>query len=626
MLASPDLEYGSIKAVSALVVFLFCWLMFAKPWPKLPVGRTAAALLGGSLMVSFKIITPQEAFASVSGGTMLLLIGLMIILAKLEEKGVTHPLRRLLVLGNPSPRVLLVRVSLMSALLGAFIMNDGAAIFLTSIVMEIVEEHDLLIEPFALAVATSANIGSASTVLGNPKNMLVQEKVPGLDFVSFFKRMGPPAVLATILNTIFLVLYYWKDVDDDPLVKAPVMVIPQMQDFLEEDEDADVLAMQQEYLASKLNDTEELPGIDYMPAAPIESTPLKKDFPSYCSGFTQTPKGYWAASLASQLEEDFDPPALQPALEDAHSSASSIMSPALSFCDNHAFKLGEFPTYHWPTRDGIQQRRSKVFSTLTFLTQEPDTFTQPLQEIVDTAIPEITKFHFKQIQNMLQPALIGFTLVTMYVGFVLKWDLGWTCLTAAMVILFLDGKDASRILSDHINWSLLCYLFGVFSLLAGVAKTPLPRDVWRRFSPLINPHTPNLPMATCAFAGLIVFLSFVFTSIPTVLLVSPYISDLSDQRFASSAWFLLAWSVTLCGNLTAFGSVAGLIVSEICKDYCKDSLDVEAPRPSRGISTSKISRRHRPNRWVGELSVWSGFTSWSTVILLLMGCFYIVYV
>jgi Na+/H+ antiporter NhaD/arsenite permease-like protein len=38
--------------------------------------------------------------------------------------------------------------------MGSFIMNDGAAIFLTGVIIAICEEYDLDIEPYALALVS----------------------------------------------------------------------------------------------------------------------------------------------------------------------------------------------------------------------------------------------------------------------------------------------------------------------------------------------------------------------------------------------------------------------------------------------------------------------------------------
>ncbi|KAI9295158.1 hypothetical protein K502DRAFT_341907 [Neoconidiobolus thromboides FSU 785] len=608
--------YRDLETWFALLTFLFCWALFAKNWPQLPVGRTAAALLGGSLMVTLKVITAVEAFSSISGGTMLLLIGLMIILAKMEEKGITGPLRKLLLIGNPSPRIFLVRVSLCSAFLGATIMNDGAAIFLTSVVMDIADEYGLLLEPYALAVATSANIGSAATVLGNPKNMLVVEKVPGLDFLTFSRKMGPPSVICTLINTVFLVLYYWDDLDSLPLL--PEKVDKNLQD---EELDDDVARMEQEYLASKSNlQDEEYPPLAYLIN---EDTPLTNNSNNnngaFCDQITETPRRYETSTFDSYKSTSH----FFKVNEDTISDHQSIMSPALSFFDLDELELNNIPKYKWPTQASINNNQHNMDTIQSYFSYPnstihpkdilPFTLNQiqanrnnSLQSSKQMLLIDFIKYNYKDI-------LIGFTLIFMYTGFILKWNLGFTCLTSAMIILFIDNKDASSIINEHINWSLLSYLFGVFSLLCGVSKTPLPGDLFQKFAPLINPKVPNLKVSTIAFSGLVILLSFVFTSIPTVLLISPYIPLLNDPIFKRNAWYLLAWSVTLCGNLTAFGSVAGLIVSEICKDYCIEDKD-----------NSKI-RRKRPNQWIGELIVWSKFTLWSTIILLIIGAFYIVY-
>ena len=98
----------------------------------------------------------------------------MIILGRLEKKGITEPIKTLLLYGNPTPLELLFRTSLISSILGAFIMNDGAAIFLTDLVLQLCIENNLPIEPYSMAISTSANIGSTLTVIGNPKNMLMR--------------------------------------------------------------------------------------------------------------------------------------------------------------------------------------------------------------------------------------------------------------------------------------------------------------------------------------------------------------------------------------------------------------------------------------------------------------------
>jgi Na+/H+ antiporter NhaD/arsenite permease-like protein len=72
----------------------------------------------------------------------------------LFEKGLVEMFSELLLYGSPTPTSLLARVSVLSAVLGAFIMNDGAALFLSPIVAHICDVRGMDVGPFALALAT----------------------------------------------------------------------------------------------------------------------------------------------------------------------------------------------------------------------------------------------------------------------------------------------------------------------------------------------------------------------------------------------------------------------------------------------------------------------------------------
>ncbi|KAJ3260193.1 hypothetical protein HK104_006888, partial [Borealophlyctis nickersoniae] len=204
----PKYSYNDHETWIATFTFLCVWILVAKQWDAFPLGKSAAALLGAAVMVLTGVITPEEAVFSISSNTLFLLFGLMIILAKLEEKGLMLLVQRLLLFGKPTPTTLLIRVSLLSALLAATVMNDGAAIFLSSVVMSICEQAEVPVEPYAMALATSANLGSAATIIGNPKNMIVNENMPSTTFLTFTLRMGPAALAAILLNTFLVVVWY----------------------------------------------------------------------------------------------------------------------------------------------------------------------------------------------------------------------------------------------------------------------------------------------------------------------------------------------------------------------------------------------------------------------------------
>ncbi|KAL8217922.1 hypothetical protein R6Q57_021295 [Mikania cordata] len=61
-----------------------------------------------------------------------------------------------------------------------FFTNDTSCVVLTEFVLKIAKQQNLPPHPFLLALASSANIGSATTPIGNPQNLViaVQSKIP----------------------------------------------------------------------------------------------------------------------------------------------------------------------------------------------------------------------------------------------------------------------------------------------------------------------------------------------------------------------------------------------------------------------------------------------------------------
>ena len=102
----------------------------------------------------------------------------------------------------------------------------------------------------------------------------------------------------------------------------------------------------------------------------------------------------------------------------------------------------------------------------------------------------------------------------------------------------------------EIDWGLLVLFIGLFIVIAGLEKTPVPA---RLFAAARGFHLDRLaPLA--AFAAL---LSNLVSNVPAVLVFKGFIAQLPDP---SRAWLTLAMSTTLAGNLTILGSVANLIV------------------------------------------------------------------
>jgi len=190
--------------VGTTCIFLVTYLLLA--WPRLsllPVGRPAAALLGAVAMVAAGALAPERAYAAIDGNTLVLLVALMALSSFLEQAGLFTRLSELASTSRLSPRGLLTMLVFVSGILSAWLLNDTVCIFLTPVVCSVCLRRGLPLGPYLLALATSSNIGSAATLVGNPQNILIGSLGP-LDFAGYARIAGPAALAGLVANAILL--------------------------------------------------------------------------------------------------------------------------------------------------------------------------------------------------------------------------------------------------------------------------------------------------------------------------------------------------------------------------------------------------------------------------------------
>jgi Na+/H+ antiporter NhaD/arsenite permease-like protein len=190
------------------VVFALTYLLIAsRSFRLLPIGRPAGAMVGAVLMVAAGALTPHESYAAIDGDTIVLLLGSMLLTAYLEDAGLFAWVAGVLVARCRTPWRLLVAIAVSSAVLSALFVNDTVCVFMTPLVVTIGREARLPLGPYLVALATSANIGSAATLVGNPQNMIIAG-ASRMGFVEFFARAAPAAALALVANVVLLGLFY----------------------------------------------------------------------------------------------------------------------------------------------------------------------------------------------------------------------------------------------------------------------------------------------------------------------------------------------------------------------------------------------------------------------------------
>ncbi|TXG70960.1 hypothetical protein EZV62_005895 [Acer yangbiense] len=136
------------------------------------------------LMVIFQVITTDQAYAAIDLPILGLLFRTMVVSVYLERADMFKYLSKLLSWKSRGPKDLLCRICLISAISSALFTNDTSCVVLTEFVLKIARQHNLPPHPFLLALASSANIGSSATPIGNPQNLViaVQSKISFRNF------------------------------------------------------------------------------------------------------------------------------------------------------------------------------------------------------------------------------------------------------------------------------------------------------------------------------------------------------------------------------------------------------------------------------------------------------------
>jgi Na+/H+ antiporter NhaD/arsenite permease-like protein len=180
---------------TVLLVFGVVYLgMILGGLPFLQIDRTGIALLGAIALIGSGVLTLEEAWEAVHIPTLILLFAFMVVSAQLRMGGfytwVTHKTGHLPL----SPPKLLAALIVIVATLSAVFSNDVVCLAMAPILIDVCLARRLHPIPFLLALACSANVGSALTLIGNPQNMLIGERLH-LSFSGYLMEAAVPVLL-----------------------------------------------------------------------------------------------------------------------------------------------------------------------------------------------------------------------------------------------------------------------------------------------------------------------------------------------------------------------------------------------------------------------------------------------
>jgi Na+/H+ antiporter NhaD/arsenite permease-like protein len=191
---------------SVLTIFALVYLgMALGGLPGLALDRAGVALLGAIALLALGDVDARTAWGAIDVDTIALLFGMMVLSARLERAGFYEDVAARLARSPLPPHRLLLIVVLVSGTLSAVLTNDVVCLALAPLLIETTTRRGLAPLPHLLGLACGANVGSAATLIGNPQNMLIGQRLQ-LDFGTYLANAVVPSALGLAATWGVLVL------------------------------------------------------------------------------------------------------------------------------------------------------------------------------------------------------------------------------------------------------------------------------------------------------------------------------------------------------------------------------------------------------------------------------------
>jgi Na+/H+ antiporter NhaD/arsenite permease-like protein len=212
---------------AGLVIFAATYLLIAvQRLPFIQLNRPTAGLLGAVAMVVFGVLTLEQAYAAVDFDVLVFLLGLMLIVGYLEVGKFFEWAAEWVLEHALTPSRLLLAVVVGAGMLSALFVNDTVCLVVTPVLLAALERLRVRPQPYLIALAMGANVGSVASVTGNPQNMLVGIW-SGASFGRFLWHMLPVAAGGLAITYGYLRLAFRRQLAEpfptrlDPLAIEP---------------------------------------------------------------------------------------------------------------------------------------------------------------------------------------------------------------------------------------------------------------------------------------------------------------------------------------------------------------------------------------------------------------------
>lgn len=209
----------------AIAVFVVAYGLIASD----RINKTLVALCGAGIVVAVGLLSSDDVFYSRETGidwdVIFLLLGMMIIVSVLRQTGVFEYVaiwaaKR----AKGSPLRIMILLVLVTAVASALLDNVTTVLLMAPVTLLVCDRLEINPAPFLIAEVLASNIGGASTLVGDPPNIIIASRA-SLTFNDFLVHMAPIVVIVMVVFVVMLPRLFRGSFDVNPERVADVMAL-----------------------------------------------------------------------------------------------------------------------------------------------------------------------------------------------------------------------------------------------------------------------------------------------------------------------------------------------------------------------------------------------------------------
>eukprot|EP00388_Colpodella_angusta_P008900 GDKJ01024029.1.p1 GENE.GDKJ01024029.1~~GDKJ01024029.1.p1 ORF type:complete len:626 (-),score=123.28 GDKJ01024029.1:403-2280(-) len=583
------------KAI-AVIIFVLVWLgMIREEYKFVKLGRTVATLTGAAAMMMFQIMNQHDGYSSISLDTLALLTGCMFISAYADDAGCFKVLQRTLEgFGVPKPPtddsqdeavryktefeayeqsvasrffspelVFLMKMGVISSVLGALMTNDTACVLLAPVVARAAYIRGFHPAPYLIGLGTTANIGASLTPVGSPQAMIIGG-MSGISFGNFLATQILAGIACWFINIFVIVAFFSSEFF--PAMRQRVYGQPLIRPLRK-----DPYALNEAKAVAPQTGATVVSPIEQPSDAALEEEKGEKDSPP--PPFVPEEPSV-EVSIEKDHSDDNDDDD-----DDKNPTESNEEKAAINEEDSDRMNQSRRShSSHSPSSyETIRRRLSRTIPSMhTLVNPRVSTDSTVVSGTKDEVLGDAHKEDAspRPIEGwrsiMIHLLLIGFPFA---LAFYETPGMGWVSIAVACLMAIVDGTSPLCRLV-RVDGTLLLFFAALFVVMAGLNKTEWPKELWQSMEGSINVNSGS---GVTLYALFIIVFSNIISNVPLCIMLGPLIKHslsfvtppekIGVEDRVARAWMILQFVSTVGGNLTLVGSVANLIVVKCAAPY-----------------------------------------------------------